>query len=342
MRHPRHSGFPHRRQDCPISEIPFDSYRAQWLLRGFDTQETGMCMVLGFKSVLERTRTTLANNPWVWEGMPEHTSDDAPGFELIKPDTITMDQINVFTCSFSNLFYLDKVMVEDSENDNRLPWDQQPCERFAWLEHSAWAYNMGRGCCGNPQCKRPLRLWHQNESRHTIFDDIGLWRRPPPEDAFTLQRRQNNIVHVGSNISGALCHRCNTAAQDWRGELPEGLRPRWEQYPEFGGPKEFWRITVELNCIQVAAPRRFNTYSALKMRARKDLINEGMVKCSKRGGNECKCPWHQAYRAKLQALTAAVGQTVDELHAQVNEQQLRKRKERKRGIDVDRRRGPRT
>ena len=325
--------YSHVRQDCPLDQIPFQSPRAQWLLHGFDTAQTGMTHVIGFLSILERTKRLLRSAKWAWQGMPEPTpAERRCGFHLITPDTITEDEVTAFNGRLTLLIHNDMLFIDKIGSSTRLPWDQQPCERFAWMEHAVWAWNMSRGRCANPKCNCVLELKRAHETVEDIYDDIGKHHRGAPDNAFSLQRRAHQIVHVGSNISGALCQKCNRdglCGQNLSLEPNHGTRP--EGYPEFGGPKEFWNISIQLNIFCQAPPPQFGSYSMLQKHVRQQLISENFVPCQVRAGGtdfQCPCAWHQEFRKRMQTLTAAVGQSVDELHQKRNEQRRRNRQQK--------------
>jgi hypothetical protein len=78
----------------------------------------------------------------------------------------------------------------------RLPEAQQPDEPLIFHHNVAYWWNACRGKCMSSTCRRVLR-WHSE--------------RKIAGDCWTLQRGDNRINHVPSNIIGVLCVDCNGA-----------------------------------------------------------------------------------------------------------------------------------
>ena len=79
----------------------------------------------------------------------------------------------------------------------RKPEDQQPDERPIFFQDAIYWWNACRGKCMASECRRPLCFY--------------IPRGHPSLNGWTLQRDDNTINHVPSNMIGVLCRQCNSS-----------------------------------------------------------------------------------------------------------------------------------
>ena len=88
----------------------------------------------------------------------------------------------------------------------RLPEDQQPQEHSIFFDDAIYWWNCARGKCMAAGCRRTLCFYRSPAEKAARIAN----GETPMGDIWTLQRDDNRINHVPSNIIGVLCHSCNS------------------------------------------------------------------------------------------------------------------------------------
>jgi hypothetical protein len=79
----------------------------------------------------------------------------------------------------------------------RLPEHMQPDERPIFVQDIIYWWNACRGKCMGSKCRRPVAFY--------------IPYRESSADGWTLQRKDNRLNHIPSNVVGVLCRQCNSA-----------------------------------------------------------------------------------------------------------------------------------
>jgi hypothetical protein len=88
----------------------------------------------------------------------------------------------------------------------RLPELQQPHEPLIWYDDLVYWWNSARGKCMGARCRQKL-CFYRSIPEQKARKENGQHARA---DTWTIQRRNNKINHVPSNIIGVLCMVCNS------------------------------------------------------------------------------------------------------------------------------------
>jgi hypothetical protein len=286
--------------DDPFEEMsPFGS-RVQWLLHGLSRRQT----LQGDQgeSMIARVEHCLRTNSWCYEGLGPSTGESFlylhPKLDDGTPSTITDSIAHALVDRARR--YIDDDWHAHQAVEARLQMKDQPYERFAWVEHVVWAWNVSKGVCW--RCCEPYILETRlHESQEAIGDQIGKKARGGNPKAFTLQRRWNEYDHVGSNICGGLCATCQNLVR-WNGHEAS--------YSELGGPVAFWNDAVKSN--QLNENNSTPSYRTVKRRVAAKLAHEGIAKCS-RDAQRCCCPYHVRMATLVEEEATRCGTTVDAL-----------------------------
>ena len=212
--------------------------------------------------------------------------------------------------------------ILDAGNDSRLSMAAQPYEPFAWVHVYAWIANRSRGFCGNPKCRCELSFDRPHETADDIMEELGKERRGQAPNAFTAQRRYDRIVHVQSNIAGALCNSCNSNAL---------MNLTVPDYEKLGGPEAHWLDAVGSGLASEPIQGRM-TMQTLSVRVRTELERRGLTRCYRRTCNRYNrhCEYHIQYRKLFDEMAQNLcGQSGEELRSASREEQRGRRCDKK-------------
>ena len=309
----------HMAIDTPVEDIPPSTARAQWLLHGLTRAQTSVRSQHTNTSLsnLDKCKMVLEQAPWAFESM-----DAAPpakvGFTPLTPQTLTEDDVDAL------YFRAQAAIQADTDRMNITPpsrykMEDQPYERWAWIEHWVWAWNCCKGLC--PNCKKEMTFHFPGSNFEDIYDRTGKKNSGPVDNAFTLQRRCNLINHVHSNIQGALCANCNIRA----------VHQHTPPYTGQGGAYKVWSDALQEGLIDVTNVRQ-DTYYAIWGRAKYRLTQSGIPRCTKHSvaARTCRCLWHNRLRSEMEKIAADQGQDLEQLRREKHDMEKVRRKRRQR------------
>ena len=289
-----------------LEDISVFSTHAQWLLHGipFSDLISQQPPITNHAKIMK----ILKENPWCWDFVA--AEDNVPGaipFESLQPSTLTEPQSG-------SLYRMCQHIHGDWEkqvNSSKLPMEQQPYEPPVWVCDAAFLWNKSRSICA--LCNEEMVLI-TDYGRYPKANPDG--KRTPCPNKVTLERKWRQILHVPSNMSACIHHRCQPLTQLARlGTPPTPTR--------LGGPVAYWADAIKSDVIQAQDPSEITISIALVVqRAKTRMKQEGHNACTrlpgangKRAGfPRCLCPWHIRFNAIQEEIASEFGQDLKDLN----------------------------